>query len=105
MGAIKLANNARDKDVCNKISCLNASINKMVDCVKTLEKMRSYGSVSVITEDELKDVLKHMKELEESIEIMNNKRCKLPLFKAIGKGRKLWVSKDLQQKDLLPNSR
>lgn len=104
MGAIKLANNARDKDVCDKISCLNTSINKMVDCVKTLEKMRSYGSVSTITEDDLKDVLKHMKELEESIEVMNNKKCSLPLFKAVGKGRKLWVSKDLQKKDSLSNT-
>jgi len=72
----------------------------MVDCVKTLESMRSFGSMATISEDDLKEVLKHMKELEESIENINTKKCRTPLFKAIGKDRKLWVSKDLKKKTI-----
>jgi len=70
----------------SKLKNINHSINKMVDCVRTLEKMRSLNYISAVDETELEKVLQQMQEIEESIE-------QKTVLRAIGKDRKLWVSK------------
>jgi len=81
----------------SKLKNINHSINKMVDCVRTLEKMRSLNYISAVDETELEKVLQQMQEIEESIEKINLSKEKpaeqKTVLRAIGKDRKLWVSK------------
>ena len=81
----------------SKLKNLNSSINKMLDFVKDLEKLRSYKYMSSLTKDELNDVLAQIRQIEESIEALNNPANKDSetgnRFKAIGKNRKLWVTR------------
>lgn len=84
-----------------KINRLNNSINKMLDCVKYLEKMRSSNNIiSSISDEELEKVINYMKQVEKSIEEISKpkKKSSETLYKAVGKDKNYWVSKEPQNK-------
>lgn len=85
------------KQINTKIENINDSINLMVDCVKHLEKIRSYNYMASVEEKELQNVLCHLQKIEESIDKIkqpsNNKEASQELIKAVGKNKKLWVSR------------
>jgi hypothetical protein len=85
----------------NKLNCINNSINLMTDCVKHLEKIRSYNFFSNTSEPDLEKVIDYLHKIEESIEILQkstkNKADRNLLLRAIGKNRKLLVTKPPQK--------
>lgn len=86
-----------------KVKCINESINHLVNCVKHLEHMRSYNYLSTITDEDLEKVMDYMEKLENSIEQLNAPKDNLSnsktLIKAVGKDKKLWVSKPNNSKE------
>ncbi|MEW5822348.1 MAG: hypothetical protein AB1782_19295 [Cyanobacteriota bacterium] len=90
-------NTQRESKLYNKIKNINNSIDTMLGCVKHLEKIRSYNYLTAIDENELKEVLSRMQQLEESLEKLNNSEREghgsTDLIKAVGKNRKLLVKK------------
>lgn len=81
-----------------KLTRLNKSINKMLDCVNFLENMRSNSVVSSISEEELEKVMGYMAQVEKSIEKINKNKSKKTetLYKAVGKNKKFWVKKEVE---------
>lgn len=81
----------------SKIKHINNSISLMTDCVKHLEKMRSFNYVYSVNEEDLKQILDQLHQIEESLEKIQSPETPNQgtnsLLKAIGKDRKLWVTK------------
>lgn len=96
-------NTQRESKLYNKIKNINNSIDTMLGCVKHLEKIRSYNYLTAIDENELKEVLSRMQQLEESLEKINNSEreghSSTDLLKAVGKNRKLLVKKPVFKND------
>ncbi len=86
-----------DQAPSSKLNYINNSINLMTDCVKHLEKIRSYNFFSNTSESDLEKVIDYLHKIEKSIETLQkstkNNADKSILLRAIGKNRKLLVTK------------
>lgn len=92
-------NNLKNSQLYGKIKNLNNSIDMMLDCVNQLEKMRSYDYMAHLSDEELQVVLDKMEALEKNIEKLRTKdSSQNQLIKAIGKNKRLWVTKPVEKK-------
>lgn len=90
--------NPQNKQLYGKIKNLNNSIDLMLDCVRQLEQMRSHDYLAHLSDEELQVVLEKMDALEKNIEKLRSKENDdSQLIKAIGKNKKLWVTKPIER--------
>lgn len=89
----------------DKIRYINESISHLIGCVKYLENIRSIDYLSGIDEKDLEKVITYMQRLEESIERLNKQPDESRLIKAVGKNKKLWVTKSNENENITREAR
>lgn len=83
-------------DFDNKSELINNSIRCLLDCIRSVETMRSSSSMENLSEEDVAKILGGVKNLEKNIERLNNKlvnKSNRNIYKAIGKNKTLWVAR------------